>query len=187
MLILCLDRDPIRRLPDRMLELGEVFAGGAGPIRTHIVKRRTCLSRLCRLQVNRTPTRTARCQPRSEFCQAQMSKRKRLCLCERIRRVRAPSNQLSKCTNEKVSLFDSGSLRAACFVSYEFEGSRLQLQRGCGTGILRARLLPWRLLRSRVWVLLLPTRLLPPRQLSRLLLWQRLPPASSSSPPLARR
>src|SRR5258708_37016372 len=80
----------------------------------------------------------------------------------------------NKCTNEKVSPFDSGSLRAACFGSYEFEGSRIQLQGGCGTGILRARLLPWRLLRSRVWVLLLPTRLLPPRQLSRLLLWQRL-------------
>ena len=85
-------------------------------------------------------------------------------------------NQLSKCTNEKVSPFDSGSLRAICFDSYEFESSRLQLQRGCGTGILRAGLLQWRLLRSWVWVLLLPARLLSPRQVSRLLLWQRLLP-----------
>src|SRR5260370_38170179 len=96
-------------------------------------------------------------------------------------------NQLSKCTNEKVSPFDSGGLRAICFGSYEFEGSRLQLQRGCGTGILRAGLLQWRLLRSRVWVLLLPTRLLSPRQLARLLLCQRLLPSPSSPPSFARR
>jgi len=48
-------------------------------------------------------------------------------------------NPLSKCTNEKVSPFDSGSLRAICFESYEFESSRLQLQRGCGTGIITSR------------------------------------------------
>src|SRR4029077_19991025 len=48
-------------------------------------------------------------------------------------------NLLSKCTNEKVSPFDSGSLRAICFESYEFESSRLQLQRGCGTGIIMSR------------------------------------------------
>jgi DNA-binding protein HU-beta len=29
-------------------------------------------------------------------------------------------NQLSKCTNEKLSPFNSGSLRAACFGSYQF-------------------------------------------------------------------
>src|ERR1700758_1333751 len=94
-------------------------------------------------------------------------------------------NQLSKCTNEKVSPFDSGSLRAICFDSYEFEGSRLQLQRGCGTRILRAGLLQWRLLRSWVWVLLLPARLLSPRQLSRVLLWLGLLPSPSSPPSLA--
>ena len=48
-------------------------------------------------------------------------------------------NPHSKCTNEKVSPFDSGSLRAICFESYEFESSRLQLQRGCGTGIITSR------------------------------------------------
>ena len=48
-------------------------------------------------------------------------------------------NQLSKCTNEKIFPFDSGNLRAICFESYEFESSRLQLQRGCGTGIITGR------------------------------------------------